>query len=391
MTPEGLTTTLFGLFSTGFLGAIWKYIVALLIFFIGKWIAGKIRIVVERLLLKTKLDNQLGKYVGTEGKGIEKFVGSLVYSVLLLFIIIFALEQIGLTGATKPLKDMLAMVTTFLPRVLGAGVLLYLGHFFAKLVKGLTETALQAVKLDERASKYAPAPISKPVASVVYGLIMLAIIPAAFGALEIPTIQKPLEAILGQVTAAIPNILLAGVLVGVGFYVSKIARSVVESALQGLGADTWPAKLGFQTPAEGKSVSSIAGLITMVSVVVLLVASAIDQLNIGLLSTASTGLVDSYWGLLTGVLVLGFGLLAAAFVYRQIADKNLLLAKIARVAIIVLSAVVALKRSNIAPDLTNLPYQWAVYALFTALGIGGAIAIGLGGKDYAKRKLDLLP
>ena len=85
---------------------------------------------------------------------------------------------------------------------------------------------------------------------------------------------------------------------------------------------------------------------------------------------------------------MGVGILLSKYAYKNLADKNLTLAKVARVAILVIVTVVALDRTGLAPELTGLPYQFAIYALATAFGIGGAIAIGLGGKEYVARFLD---
>ena len=60
----------------------------------------------------------------------------------------------------------------------------------------------------------------------------------------------------------------------------------------------------------------------------------------------------------------------------------------AKIAIIVLTASVALQRTQIAPDLTGKPYEYTIYALALAAGLGGAIAIGMGGKDYVSRWLE---
>ena len=111
-------------------------------------------------------------------------------------------------------------------------------------------------------------------------------------------------------------------------------------------------------------------------------------MNISLLSGASEGFAEGYFRVLLAVIIFGGGLLLAKFAYTNLADKNATLAKAARIAIIVLTTVVALKRANLAPELTDLPYQFAIYALATAFGIGGAIAIGLGGKEFVARWLD---
>ena len=67
-----------------------KIVAAILIFIIGRWIAKLVRRIVERILRKSsKVDNTL-----------VAFVGNLIYIILLIFIIVAALGQLGIQTAS---------------------------------------------------------------------------------------------------------------------------------------------------------------------------------------------------------------------------------------------------------------------------------------------------
>lgn len=367
-------------------GGLGKYIVALLIFIIGKWIVGKIRKLVEMGLAKTNLDNKLSSKLGGKSAGIEQILSLLVYAVLMIFVVIAALEQIGLTNVTGPLQEMLSSIMGFIPRIIGAGIVLYIGIFLAKIVKQLLEGVLGATQVDERLDT----PISGTVAMIVSSLIVLLFIPAALGILEIAAIQEPVQNIVNQITGTLPKIFLAAILVGVGFFIARIVRNIVENLLSGAGADEFPAKLGFSNaPTSGtKSVSSIVGLVAMISLMILFFSSAIDALDIPILENAASGLNDGYFNILLAIIIFGIGFLAANFAHKHLVGNNALLAKVAKILILVMTGVVALNRTGLAPDLTGLPYEYAIYALAAAFGIGGAIAIGLGGRNWVESKLE---
>ena len=124
-------------------------------------------------------------------------------------------------------------------------------------------------------------------------------------------------------------------------------------------------------PTEGKSsLSNVVGLVVMISVAVVMVSAAIKELKIDLLSDASVGFVGLYFNIVLAAIILGAGILFSKYAYKNLADKNITLAKVIRAVIIVVSAVVALDRTGLAPELTGLPYQFAIYALATAFGIG---------------------
>lgn len=61
-----------------------KLIVALIIFFIGKWIAKAISNVIKRLMGKGKMDSN-----------VAQFLGNLIYGVMLAFVIIAAIARLG--------------------------------------------------------------------------------------------------------------------------------------------------------------------------------------------------------------------------------------------------------------------------------------------------------
>lgn len=375
-----------GVDTLGWLGAL---ILAVVIFFVGRMLAATIGGLVTKALGKTGIDDKLASMIGHKS-GAEQGIGKFVYYLLLLFVVIIALGVAKLDKVSGPLQDMLSQFLNFIPNVLGAGVLLYFVLIVAKIVKSLTAGVLDGAKIDERlGSEPGQKPVSNALVTALYCFIILLFIPSVLDLLKIESLSRPVGDIVNQILGAVPNIIIACVLVAIGIMIGQIARKLVSNLLDAAGANKWPAKLGLDVPEEGsRSVSHVVGLIVMISVAVLMISAAISELNISLLSGASEGFAEGYFRVLLAVIIFGGGLLLAKFAYTNLADKNATLAKAARIAIIVLTTVVALKRANLAPELTDLPYQFAIYALATAFGIGGAIAIGLGGKEFVARWLD---
>ena len=372
------------------LGKPGKAILAVIVFLIGKSIVKGISKVVEKSLSKTNLDDKLAKIMGSKQGSSEKMIASFVYGILLLFIIILSLNIAGLTKVIEPLQNLLDQILGALPKILVAGIVIYLGTVLAKIVKGLVGNVLNTARIDERlGNKSGATPISSAISTVLYSFIILLFLPVALGFLEMPELSEPIAGITEKILGSIPNILIAGILIAVGVTLGQIAQKLITNLLSATGIDNFPAKMGLAIPATGKnSISGIAGLIVFISILVLLVSTAIDQLNLGILSEASGFVLGGYFNVLLSVLIFGAGFVAAKFAYSQLADKNLMLAKVVNGAILFVSAVVALNRSRIAPDITGLPFNVIVIALGFAAGIGGAIALGLGGKDYIARFLE---
>lgn len=371
------------------LGPIGAFILAILVFVVGRMLARMLRGVIIRVLGKTEIDDKLAELIGHES-GAAKGIANFVYYLVLLYLAILALGVAKLDEISGPLQDMLSKFLNFIPNIVGAGVLLYFVLIVAKVVKNLAAGVLDGAKLDERlGSKGGEKPVSNALVTALYCFIVLLFIPSVLQFLKIESVSKPVGDVVSQILSAVPNIIIASILVAVGILIGQIARRLVTNLLDAAGANKWPSKLGLDVPQDGsRSLSNVVGLVVMISVAVLMISAAISALNIGLLSGAAEGFAEGYFRVLLAVIIFGVGLLLAKYAFTNLSDKNITLAKAARIAILVLTTVVALKRANLAPELTGLPYEFAIYALATAFGIGGAIAIGLGGKEYVSRWLD---
>ena len=368
------------------LSPIGPFVAAIVIFLVGKFVAGKIKDILVKVLSKTSLDERFGKLIGNNA-GVSNIVANIVHALLLIFVVTLALSKAGMGEAVEPLKNMLNDFIGFIPNILGAGVLGFIAIFGAKIVKNLLENVFMGAKLDERlGSEPGTTPISKAISTSVFCFIILFLAPAILETLGLKQISEPITAIVNKITGAVPNIVIAAVVLGIGFLIAQIAQKLVKNLLDATGANALPAKVGLDIPQEGnRSVSSVVSYVVMLSIVVIIVSQAIELLKLPLLTELSAGLVGGYLNVLAAVIIFGFGLLASKFAFEKLSDKNLTLAKVARIGILVLTGVVALQRSAIAPELTGLPFVTGVVAIGFAVGVGGAIALGLGGKDYVSR------
>jgi len=357
-------------------------VLAIIVFWLLKKVAGIIKGLLLKGLNNTELDDKLAAKLGYKAD-ISKAISTVAYLLLLIYAAVISLDIAQLGSASQPLLGMLDKFFDFVPNVFVAGVLLFFLLFIAKIVKQLLTNVLEVAKVDERLGSKTGTPIAKSIVVAVHGFLILLFIPPVLDALKIEAISTPLKEIIASVTSAIPLVLLAGVILAIGIIVGQVASRVVRNVLKGTGVDQMPAKIGFNLPAEGKgAISSIVGTLVLLSIVVIVLGTALDSLKLGLLSGLSEAMVSGYFNILLAVIVLTAGLVGAKFAYNALSDKSECMAKIVRIVIIAISAVVALDRAGIASDLTSLPYKVAICAAGVAFGIGGALAIGLGAREY---------
>jgi small-conductance mechanosensitive channel len=123
---------------------------------------------------------------------------------------------------------------SFLPRLIGAIVLLLLGLLIAKLIGAILRRALEAADLDQASARLGveehlsraglPPSLSRVIGSAARIALSLVVIFAALSLLGLQFLSESLNAAV----LAIPKVLLAGALVLIGLVLGGIARQRVE-------------------------------------------------------------------------------------------------------------------------------------------------------------------
>jgi len=175
----------------------------------------------------------------------------------------------------------------FLPNLLGFLIILVVGYFIARLVKGILTKALEKVGVD-KALHSGPAgphvarlsPGASPaalIASVVFWFIFLFVLSAAIGALKIPAVT----AFMNQVLGYLPNVIAAVVI----FVLAGVIAAAAGGAAAKLMGDTPTGKVvGTAVPAL------VMGIALFMVLNQLRIAPAIVQITyIALLGSVALG------------------------------------------------------------------------------------------------------
>ena len=367
-----------------------KLIIALAIFIVGRWVAKFIGKMVAKGLGKTSLDDKVAKMAGFDGRKVEAGLGKFVYYLLLLFVVVVLLDYLGMSQATEPLKEMLTRFFNYIPSLIGGCFLLFLTVFLARIVKNIVASLMQAGRVDERLGSKDGHPITTAVTNALFALIILLMLPTVMGVFNLPQISQHLSEVVSQITGALPGVLKALILVAIGYLIAKIGRDLVYNMLKAVGFNELPAKLGYRGEM-GSGTKSPAGLVSalvMLSLMAVIIAEALNLMQLEFISGLSEGFLDGYFKILGALIIAAVAIfvsnLAHDFLLARGADR---FATIAKYAILVFGGFIALQRSGISPELSGLPLQAAIIAAAFACGVGGAIAIGLGGREHASRWL----
>ncbi|MCJ7536847.1 MAG: mechanosensitive ion channel [Anaerolineales bacterium] len=307
---------------------ILNLVIAILILIVGYIIARIIGSITRRLLKRTNLDNRLTGWLSEPESprqfNIEDVIASVVFWLAMLFVLVAFFDRLSLTAISGPIDQFLTRVTSdFLPRLLGAGVLLFVGWLVAVALRFLVIKGGALLKIDERLTKYAAlkdeeqVSFTQTLGVAVYWFTLLLFLPSVLAALGIQNIAASFQVVFAQIFEYIPNVLAAGVIVLVGWFIARVVRQIVEGLLKAIGTDQAGQKVGL---SETRSLSEIVGLLLYISIFVVAIIAALDALNIPAITIPATQMLSTFINVIPNVIGAALILVVAYYIGRLIAN-----------------------------------------------------------------------
>ncbi len=217
-------------------------------------------------------------------------------------------------------------------------------------------------------------------------MIVLFVSIAALEALNIQSISEPASDMLRRIFAAIPNILAAAILLGIGYLVSRFVAQMLKEILPGLGVDRALAETGLTTGITGAS--AILARVVQVAIILFFAIAATRILGFPELTAILDQILELGGRVVFGAVVIGVGFLIANMLARIIAgdEARSTPATIVKWITIVLFVFMGLQFTGIGGMIPTT----ALTILVAGVSVAGAVAFGLGGRDWAARKLEEL-
>lgn len=367
-----------------FASTLGPVIIALAILIIGMLIAKLVRTFLQKTLSNIDwLNRQNADGTATD---LATPIATLAYGIIVLFVLIAVLGQMGLNDVLEPLKAMASQFLGYVPNIIGAGIVGYVGWILAKIISDFVGMAL--TKADQQLASRTgnnDIKISALGRSFVLAAILLPVIVSALEILAIEAISGPATAMILQLMSAIPNIIAAAMILLVSWFVAKFVVSILGGILDGLNIDAMPQKLGIQglftasfTPTRliGNGILFFAMLTGL--------TAAVDRLGIDIISQIMAKVLQFGGGILIGGIVLVIGNFLSVLAHNAIARSNPALANIARFAILGLVTAMGLRAMGLADNIVNLAFGLTL----GAVAVAAALAFGIGGRDAAKTVAD---
>jgi len=394
-----------------------KVLAAIVILVVTAILAAVVKSAVARLTQKIPALQK----PGVDGAGLGSSLGSITSMIVWLLGLIVVLGIFQLSQVLSPVVVMLESALGYLPNIIGAVFVFIIGLTIAKIVRALIRTALGAVDFGKllgtaqsgldratggvtgdrpaapqqqgapgQAPQQGSAPSAQPsqpskvpeiLSQVVFALIMIVVSIAALQILGIASISEPASAMLTAVFTAIPNIIAAVALVGIGVLIARFVSGLFRPLLESSGVDSWLTKQ--EILPQGSSVVPTVLRVVEIAVVLFFAVMGAQVLGFPQITSFLSEILA-----LGGNVLFGGAIIAAGFFLAAIIGKILsgTVSTVVRWAVIILFTAMGLQSMGVADSIIEMA--------FGALVIGGAaaavLAFGLGGRDAAARQLEKL-
>jgi hypothetical protein len=365
----------------------------------------------SRFNLDDKLRAQTTDAGGESPIVVTETLGNALYWFVFLFFLPLVLDVLELQGPLAPVQNLLDQILSALPKILTAVIIGAIGWLVARIVKGITTNLLAAIGTNQLGSRMGftqasgGMSLSSLLGTVVYVLVLIPTAIAALNALEIAAISTPAVAMLNQVMTKLPQILTAALIVALFYFIGKFVADLVTNILTSIGFNRITSVLGI--PDLGRPVqpmdevgtgqanallpsrtpSEVAGIVTMVGIVLFGVVTATEVLGLPALTAMMNSVLAVSMRVLVGVAIFAVGLYLANLAFKLITlsggRQSNLLGQTARICILAFVAAMSLQQMGIASSIVNLAFG----LLLGAVAVAIALAFGLGGRDVAGEKI----
>lgn len=306
----------------------------------------------------------------------------------------FGLDSIG-----QPIMNMIDIVLAFIPNIIAAGIVLVLGLFAAKLVKNLVYNVAVAANIDKHLAKLTggettdaevkknKGTLASVLANIVYFLIVIPIILVALEVLNINSIADPISSVLNTILSAIPNILVAVVLLIVGFAIAKFAGMILTDLLKSAGLNKYSSYLK-KSSNMNLDLSKITGQTVAVLIGLFFLVEALNALNLEMLNSILSVVIGYLPNVLFAAIIIGLGFVGGQMLSSAVKSTtgSMLAGMLVKYILIVFSIFMALDQLNFASAIV----QAAFICIIGGLAVAFALSFGLGGREFAKKQLSRL-
>lgn len=286
---------------------------AIVILLLGWIIALIVAAGVKKLLQKLNTNHRLSSATGHK-PNIENLLSKLVFWFVIILAVVGALNVLNISGVSDPFSNMVSRVLAFIPNLLAAVAVGFIGWILAGVVKAGLTNMLARTEMDEKLSnEVGVGSLSSNIGEIFYWLVLLLFLPIVLSILGLTGLLIPVQNMVNEAVAYLPNLLIAGVIIFVGYILAKIVRGIVEGLSNSLGLQTQAEKIGL---FKNSNVSKFLGSFVFAIIIITALIVAFEALGIEAISQPATAMLNQIMYAIPQIIAAGLILIVAYVVSR---------------------------------------------------------------------------
>lgn len=363
-------------------GSFGTPIAAIVTIILGWFIAGLLKKLTKSIITKSGIDKSLS----SSKVSFANLIAKLVYYLVMIFVFMLALDRLGMTSVLEPAKGLLKGFTEFIPNIVGAGLIGYIGYMLATIVSELVGLSGDTIQ------KFAPKlrlpeniDIVDILKKVVFIFIFIPLLISALNILNIDSVSQPASAMLQSFFSAIPKVLVATLIMIIFVLGGRFLSELLKDLLDSLNLNQVMQKAGLAYITGNTNIERLIANIVYAFIVLFGLMTAIDKLEFTKLSEVMNTIVGLGGNILFGLVILAIGNWIANVASKNFlkSDNNAFVANIIKIAILAIFLAIGLRRMGIADDIINLAFGITLGAV--ALTV--VLSFGLGGREAAGKQM----
>ena len=341
----------------------------------------------------------IGRKVKTTGGNIGKSLSKAVFWVLWLIFILTGLGEFPLlSNQLSFLNGMMDNILNYLPQLAVGAFVLTVGIFLSRVVKEALTSTLEAAQIDNLVTRFGltgdgekSTSLAKSSGLIIAAIVIITAAATAIGIWDIPGVSDPVGNLLNAILGYIPRIIGAAIILCIFVFIGKFVSNLAKSTLPALGIDNSLSSFA-SLDGKGKNFipSNVIANIGFIGVALTGLTAAMKALGINELTNVFNTLLEIGGRVVLGAVIIGAGLFITNFIAKIVTQTSGDLAgKIIKYATMVIVIFMGLETMQLGEGIVDTAFRYSAMAAAVAAGAGGAIAFGLGGREWAAKKLEL--
>jgi hypothetical protein len=354
---------------------------ALVVLLIGWLIARLIKALIVKMLKRTSWDEKV--FRGGNVRDSNVFVGNIFYYIIMIIVILIVLEILGINQVLAPLQNMVNQFLAFIPNIIAAVLIAFIGYLLAKFVSNLIN--IGGGFLDrwvDRTGYKDTDKFVRIIKNIVFIVIFIPFLIQAFNALQLNAISEPANNLLNSFTAMIGRLLVAALVLFVFIWGGKFIADILKDLLISLGLDSSAEKIQIQNMiGVNQSLSKLLANLFYFFIVFFGVITAVEILGLNRLSEILNQILEVSGQIIFGLIILALGNYISLLIYNAMVKSrdNRFIAGVMRWASLALFIAIALRTMGIANEIVELAFA----LILGAISVAVALSYGLGGREAA--------